>query len=266
MSGGRTPFGTRAFGNHGLVIDPGTLSPALYLSGLPNDGLTAAAGSLVTWKDKISGTNFSPTVGSSGISVFNDGSQGEIPGVWSASICGGSFFRGFNNAALASFPNTNGYTQYILVGGISANNYGMSVFRWPSGANGMNWVEQAPGFDGGGGNFWAGHPVAPGNIALTGTAGALDTGIASPTSQNVYDLWTLVSDGASKTAIYRNGVPGPILGNGATGLGTNLTFGGPSAGTSFVCALMSSYLLYTAQHTPGQIAGVRRWFRQNYGV
>lgn len=271
MAGGHTPFGTRVFGSRGPVIDPGTLSPALYLSGLPNDGLTPAAGNLATWRDKISGTNFAPSVGSSGITVFNDGSQGELPGIWSASICGGSFFRGFDNDGLANFPNTNGYTQYILAQASSNNDQGLAVFGWPVGTTGLALIYQPGGFCGGppGQAMWtlgASCPGAAGHVVIKDGSTGFDTLISSPIGQVTWDLWTIVSDGSTITTLYRNGVIGPVLATGAVGLGSHLVFGGPSAGANFACSLVSAYILYTAQHTSSQIAGVRRWFRQHYGV
>lgn len=266
MPGGHTPFGTRVSGNRGPVIDPGTLSPVLYLSGLPNDGVVAPGGTLTNWFDKIANYNFTTTVGSAGVTAFNDGSVGEPPGIWAVSACGGNFFRGWDaHGTLPGFSNANGYTQYLLVGGVNANPYGEFLFTWPSGVDGLGLIYQGPTFNGGGGNLYFGTAV-PGNIVITHGSSGFDTGIVTPTNQTVYDLWTLVSDGVSKTTVYRNGVAGPVLNTGVVGLATNLTFGGPSAGTSFVCSYISSYILYTAQHTPSQIAGVRRWFRQHYGV
>lgn len=259
-------------GGQALVIDPGTLSPALYLSGLPNDGVSAPGGNFATWTDKISGTNFAPSVGSAGITAFNDGSIGLAPGVWGVSICGGSFFRGFNNAGLAAFPNTNGYTQYVLLSGIGAQaaaaNYG---FFWPSGGNGLRLVYQGTGFCGGppGDAIWtlgAGCPGMASKIAITDGSTGFDTGIISPAGNNRYDLWTLVSDGSANTTLYRNGVVGPTINTGAVGLATNLQFGGPSSGANFICQLVSAYIMYTSQHTPGQIAGVHAWVRAKYGA
>lgn len=266
MPGGHTPFGTRVFGNQGPVIDPGTLGPAIYLSGLPNDGVVAPGGLLTSWTDKVASYSFTPSVGSSSIAAFNDGSVGEPPGIWAVSACGGNFFRGWDaRGTLPGFSNANGYTQYLLVGGASAQAWCDYVLRWPAGANGLGFLYQGPTFDGKPGIYVNGDS-APGKIILLGTTGGKTTGIVTPTNQTVYDLWTLVSDGTSQTTVYRNGVLGPVVNTGAVGLATNLAFGGPSSGTSFVCSLVSSYILYTAQQTPGQIAGVRRWFRQHYGV
>lgn len=270
MPGGHTPFGTRASGRRVPAIDPGTLSPAVYLSGLPGDGLTAAAGSLVTWKDKVSGTNFAPSVGGGGIPLFNDASKGELLGVWSASICGGSFFRGIDNAALANFSAANGYTQYILAQASSGNGQGLIVCSWPVGASGLSLVYQPGGYCGGppGDQIWtsgATCPGASGHVIIKNGSAGYDTLISSPVGQVNWDLWTLVSNG-STTALYRNAVPGPVLSTGAVNLSTHLVIGGPSAGATFACFLFSSYILYTGQHTPGQIAGVRAWYRQHYGV
>lgn len=249
-----------------MAINPSSLSPAIYLSGLPNDGVHVTSGSLTSWVDKVASYNFTPSTGSSGIAAFNDGSVGEPPGIWAVSACGGSFFRGWDaHGSLPSFSNANGYTQYLLAGGLNSNPDAVWGPRWPSGANGTGLLFQGPTFDGSGGAIYFGDS-APGKIIVTSTNGGKTTGIVTPTNQVVYDLWTLVSDGSANTTLYRNGVKGPVINTGVVGLGTNLVFGGPSSGLTFVCALISSYLLYTAQHTPGQIAGIHAWFRAKYGV
>ena len=265
MPGGHTPFGTRVFGNLGPVIDPGTLGPVLYLSGLPSDGPVSSGGFLTNWFDKVANYNFTPSTGSIGIGTYNNQ---EGPGVWSALMYGGSFFAGMDaHGSLPSFPNGNGYTQYLLASGIGPDShYGVGAFFWPVGTTGLGLILQAPGFNGGGGNFWTFGTVPAGNVVIKDGSSGFDTGIATDVIQSTWSLWTLVSDGVSKTTVYRNGMLGLILNTGAVGLGSNLTFGGPSAGASYCHYLMSSYILYTAQHTPGQIAGVRRWFRQHYGV
>lgn len=260
MPGGHTLFGTRVFGSHAPVIDPGTLGPALYLSGLPNDGLAQSGGVLTHWTDKVLGKVFNPTGGSAGVTVFNDGSTGEAAGIWSVSICGGNFFRGFDaQGTLPGFSNANGYTQFLLTGGINSNPYGVRGFFWPSGANGLGLIEQGPGF-----SFFGGVPS--GNLAVQDGAAGFDTGISTPLNQTSWSLWTLVSDGASNTTLYRNGVLGPKINTGVVGLSTQLVFGGPSAGPTFVCVFVSAYLLYTTQLTPVQIAGTYRWFKGHYGI
>lgn len=272
MPGGHTPFGTRVFGNQGPVIDPGTLGPAIYLSGLPNDGVVAPGGLLTSWTDKVASYRFTPTVGSSSIAAFNDGSQGEPPGIWSVSMCGGSFYRGIDaQGTLPGFSNANGYTQYFLTGQIGSGAAAVIGPSWPSGTHGTKLIYQGATYNGGppGDAIWtSGAGVgAAGHVVITDGSTGFDTGVTTPQgTQTLYDLWTLVSDGTANTTVYRNGVAVAVLATGTVGLATQLTFGGPSAGATFVCALISSYILYTAQHTPGQIAGVRRWFRQRYGV
>lgn len=265
MPGGHTPFGTRVFGNRGPVIDPGTLGPVLYLSGLPSDGPVSSGGFLTNWFDKVANYNFTPSTGSIGIGTYNNQ---EGPGVWSALMYGGSFFAGMDaHGSLPSFPNGNGYTQYLLASGIGPDShYGVLLFNWPSGTDGDSLIYQASGFDGSGGNFYFG-PSAPGHIIVRHASTGYDTGLITEAIQSHWHLFTLVSDGSTNTTIYVDGLQsGSPIAAGAVGLGSNLTFGGPSAGASYCHYLMSSYILYTTQHTPGQIAGVRRWFRQHYGV
>lgn len=247
-------------GQAALAIDPGTLSPALYLSGLPGDGVSAPGGTFASWTDKVLGADFTPSTGTSGITAFNS-SVGLNPGVWAVSICGGNFFRGFDaHGGLPGFSAANGYTSYLLIGNLSAEAQGLRGFFWPVLANGLGLIYQGPGF-----SFFGGVPN--GNLAIQDGSSAFDTGIITPTANKfAYDLWALVSDGSANTTLYRNGVLGPVIDTGAVALATNLVFGGPSLGSTFVCALVASYILYTAQHNAGTIAGVHAWYRAKYGA
>lgn len=253
-------------GGQAAVIDPGTLSPAIWLDG--RAGISQSGGNLTSWVDRVGPYSFTPNLASAGVTVFSGSSWGLLPDVTTISICGGNFYRSIHNNGLPAFSAANGYTQLMLTQAPNASKQGQWQFLWPSGANGLRLIYQPGGFDGGpsGGVFWSSGTVVPGNIAVQDGSTGYDTGIVTPTGQSEWDLWGLVSDGSTATLLYRNGLFVRSLPTGAVSLATELVFGGPSAGSTFVCSIMAAYLLYTSQLTAGQMAATAAWFQSNYGA
>lgn len=268
---GMTPFGIRVSAGQAPPIDPATLGPQIYLSGLTGITPSANLANLTSWQDQSGNARHFANVPAGDVApvVLTGGFGGLLPGVSCISISndGGAGSRVIRNNTLPGFGLTAGTTQYLLAN--LNGNAGVSLVRltfWPQGANGgPDLIYQGTGFNGGGGFEWTSGTVVPGHAALQIGSLGIDTGIVTPNLH--WDLWGLVITPQGGLSIYLNGALLTVVNTSGTAysLATEMDLGGPSLGAA-TYAEVASYLLYTAAHTPRQVQGIYRWYVQHYGL